>query len=220
VSDSAAALAHLVRTALLPHLVVESVDPHEPVVVRAIPAPFERLGCGNYAAVLTHPAHPDLVVKVYAPGRTGWADECEVYGRLGEHPAFSRCLATGPGWLVLRRLRGVTLYDAVHEGRPIPPRVIRDVDAALAYAATRGLFPHDVHGRNVMMTPDGHGLVVDVSDFLERAPCTKWRDLRRAYRWLYRPVIRPLRLPVPYPVLDGARVTYRRLRRLFPADSD
>ncbi len=208
-----AALQALVRDALLPCLELESVDPHHPVVARRVPAPFERLGCGNYAAVLAHPAFPDLVVKVYAPGRPGWADECEVYRRLGDHPAFSRCYAAEEGYLVLRRLRGVTLYDAVHRGVDIPPRVIADVDAALAHARARGLWPHDVHGRNVMLSDEGRGLVVDVSDFLKRERCTKWRDLARAYRWVYRPVLRPLRVRVPYAVLDRVRVAYRRLRR-------
>jgi hypothetical protein len=211
-----AELQALVRTVLLPGLRLESADPHHPVVVHELPAPFERLGCGNYAGVFVHPDHPHVVIKVYAPGRPGWADECEVYRRLGAHPAYSRCLAAETPYLLLRRLRGVTLYDAVHRGIPIPPRVIRDVDDALRHARALGLHPHDVHGRNVMLTADGRGLVVDVSDFLDDAPCTKWRDLRLAYRWLYRPLLRPLRVRVPYAVLDGARVTYRRLRRLLP----
>jgi hypothetical protein len=209
-------LVERVERELLPALRLESVDPRDPVVPRHVPAPWRVLGAGNYAAVLAHPEHPALVVKVYAPGRPGLEAEAEVYARLGRHRAYSACAHVGRGYLVLERLHGVTLYDAVHRGLPIPERVVRDIDEALAYARSRGLHPHDVHGRNVMMR-DGRGLVVDVSDFLEREDCSKWRDLRRGYYGVYRPLLMPLRLRVPYAVLDLVRAGYRLFRRVNPA---
>jgi hypothetical protein len=168
--------------------------------------------------VLYHPDYPELVVKVYAPGRPGFEAEQEVYRRLGEHPAYSECLYAKDRFLVLRRLHGVTLYDAVHQGLPIPEQVIDDISRALGYAHSRGLHPHDVHGRNVMMH-EGRGLVVDVSDFLKEEDCTKWEDLKTAYYRVYRPVFMPLRLRVPYLVLDLVRLGYRLFRRLAPAHS-
>ncbi len=216
----APALADLVARVepeLPPQLRIESVDPRDPVVPRHVPAQWRVLGAGNYAAVLAHPEHPELVVKVYAPGRPGLEAEIEVYRRLGRHPAYSACLHAGGGYLVLERLHGVTLYDAVHRGLPIPERVIRDIDEALDYARGRGLHPHDVHGRNVMMH-EGRGLVVDVSDFLECHDCSKWRDLRRGYYGFYRPLLMPLRLRVPYAVLDLVRAGYRLLRRVVPRE--
>jgi hypothetical protein len=207
-----------IEEALLPELRIESVRATEPVVVRHVPPPWQLLGSGNYAAVVYHPEEPELVVKVYAPGRPGFEEEVEVYRRLGTHPAFSACLHAGDGFLVLRRLHGVTLYDALHRGLPIPPQVIRDVDEALAYARTRGLHPHDVHGRNVMMH-DGRGLVVDVSDFLKDEDCVKWDDVKRAYFRFYRPFVAPLRLRVPYGVLNFVRRSYRLFRRLLPHSS-
>jgi hypothetical protein len=197
---------------LLPGLRLESQDPHQPVVVHQLPAPWQCLGAGNYAAVFVHPEMPDQVVKIYAPGRPGWAEEVEVYQRLGIHPAFSECLYADPGFLVLKRLHGVTLYDCLHRGLVIPLQVIQDIDQALAYARRRGLYPHDVHGRNVMMQ-DGRGLVVDVSDFLKAEACYAWADLKKAYHWLYRPLLSPLRLRVPYWLLDGVRGGYRWFRR-------
>ena len=208
-------LRALVDRELRPALRIESVSPNDPVQVRHLPAPWQLLGAGNYAAVLVHPEHPELVVKVYAPGRPGFDAERAVYERLGEHPAYSQCLFAEDGVLVLRRLHGVTLYDAVHRGLPIPPQVIRDIDGALAYARSRGLHPHDVHGRNVMMH-DGRGLVVDVSDFLEEEDCTKWQDLKAAYFRVYRPVFMRLRLRVPYAALDLVRLGYRLFRRMVP----
>lgn len=201
-------LIERVYTELLPRLRLESVTPHNPVVVHQLPAPWQLLGTGNYAAVVYHPDYPNLVVKIYAPGRPGFEEEVEVYHRLGSHPVFSECLYAKDGFLILKRLYGVTLFDCVHQGVPIPERVIRDIEQALNYARARGLRPHDVHGRNVMVK-EGGGLVVDVSDFLHEDACNKWKNLKKAYYWLYRPLISPLRLRIPKWVLDGVRHGYR-----------
>ncbi len=201
-------LIESIHTELLSGLQIESVDPHNPVQVHHLPNPWRLIGAGNYAAVVYHPDYPDQVVKIYAPGRPGFEEEVEVYRRLGSHPAFSECLYAGFGFLVLKRLQGVTLYDCMHFGLQIPKQVIQDIDSALNYARSRGLYPHDVHGRNVMML-SGRGLVVDVSDFLHEEPCSKWNDLKKAYYWLYRPLFSPLRLRVPYFVLDLVRLSYR-----------
>jgi len=198
---------------LLPGVQIASIDPHNPVVVRHIPAPWQKLGAGNYAAVFYHPDYPNQVVKIYAPGRPGFEEEREVYRRLGSHPAFSECFYGEKNFLVLKRLHGVTLYDCMHLGLRIPEQVIKDIDRALDYARDRGLHPHDVHGRNVMML-DGRGLVVDVSDFLHKEECAAWNNLKRAYYWFYLPVLSRLRLRVPYFVLDMVRAGYRLFRRL------
>jgi len=203
---------------LLPELQIESLTPHNPVVVHQVPAPWRLLGTGNYAAVLYHPSYPDQVVKIYAPGRPGIVEELEVYCRLGPHPAFSKCLHAEETFLVLERLYGVTLYDCMHMGLPIPKQVIKDIDQALDYARGCGLHPHDVHGRNVMMC-EGRGLVVDVSDFLHQGPCLAWDDLKKAYYWLYLPFFCPLRLRLPYFFLDVIRGAYRLYRRLVPRRS-
>jgi hypothetical protein len=201
-------LIESVKTELLPRLRLESVDPHDPVEVRHLPEPWQLIGRGNYAAVVYHPDYPSMVVKIYAPGRPGFEEEVEVYRRLGSHPVFSECLYAKEGFLILKRLHGVTLYDCMHKGLPIPEQVIRDIDQALDYARDRGLRPHDVHGRNVMMYK-GRGLVVDVSDFLHEDSCNKWNNLKKAYYWLYLPLLSPLRLQIPYFALDVVRKSYR-----------
>lgn len=193
---------------------IESIDPHNPVIVSQIPQPWELLGTGNYAAVFTHPNYEEIVIKIYAPGREGWADEVEVYRRLGEHQAFSQCYYAEPNWLMLKRLHGVTLYDSMYLGLKIPRQVIQDIDLALDYARTKGLTPHDVHGRNVMMF-EGKGLVVDVSDFLDSSPCWAWKDLKKAYYLLYQPLFSWHRLSVSYWLLDTVRSIYRFYRRIL-----
>lgn len=204
---------NLLEKELLPKLDLVSVFPHDPVQVRHLPRPWILLGAGNYAAVFTHPDYPELAVKIYAHGRPGLEEEREVYRRLGSHPAFSECFHTSDDCLVLKRLHGITLYDCLQRGIPIPKRVITDIDHALDYARDRGLFPHDIHGRNVMMW-ENRGYVVDVSDFLHQEVCSKWDNLKRAYYWFYRPFLSPLGLRVPYSVLDVVRKVYRKISNL------
>jgi hypothetical protein len=209
---------------LLPGFRVESVDPHDPVVVSSIPLPWKVLGRGNYAAVVVHPDHPDRVAKLYAPGREGWEEEVEVYRRLGNHPAYSQCLHSNEAhrFLILRRLYGKTLYECVMKGIRIPKQAMEDVDEALEYARERGLHPHDVHGKNIMLSPEGRGVVVDVSDFLKDEPCNMWRDLKRAYYRIYVPFMYNRPPAVPNAVMNGVRKGYRfirRTRRLWGSDS-
>jgi hypothetical protein len=207
-------LIESIHQELLPHLKIESVDPHNPVVVHHLPQPWQLIGTGNYAGVFYHPNYVDLVVKIYAPGRKGWAEELEVYRRLGSHLAFSKCFYAEEGFLVLKRLYGITLYDCLHRGLKIPPQVIKDIDQALKYIQELGMYPHDVHGRNVMMY-EGRGLVVDVSDFLRKQPCRAWDDLKKAYYLIYLPFLSWLPLKIPYFILDFVRQSYRLFRRLI-----
>jgi hypothetical protein len=212
---SSTELTALVERTLLPGLKLESVQPEEPVLVNELPGNWTKLGAGNYAGVFTHPNLQDEVVKVYAPGRPGWEDEVEVYRKLGEHPAYSSCLHAGERgdlrYLVLKKLRGKTFYQCLVQGLTIPQQVIDDIDAALDYARARGLYPHDVHGKNVMVS-EGRGLVVDVSDFLKDEPCSMWDDLKKAYSYLYSPLMANNPVPVPEWVLNGVRKGYRLFR--------
>jgi hypothetical protein len=209
-------LIELTEKTLLSDLELSSIDPGDPVRVDEAPKGWKLLGAGNYAAVFLNHEHPDIAVKVYAPGREGWESECEVYRLLGNHPAYSACYYAGEHnglyYLILRRLKGKTLYRCVIEGVPIPGGVIADIDQALDYARSRGLHPHDVHGKNVMVT-DGRGLVVDVSDFLKEEPCTMWEDLKRAYNKIYTPFMSRNPIPVPEWVMNGVRKGYRFMRQ-------
>lgn len=205
-----------IRSELLPGLDVVSEESWNPVRVRRVPQGWKLLGCGNYAAVFAYPGDSRLAVKVYAPGRDGWEAERQVYRLLGDHPGFGRCYASGSDggkrWMLLKRLHGKTLYDCLAEGVAIPERVIEDVDNALNYAVSRGLRPHDVHGKNVMLQ-DGRGVVIDVSDFLKLESCSMWDDLKRAYYAIYKPLMGKKPFPVPAWMLNSMRSGYRWTRK-------
>lgn len=206
----------LTERTFLPEVEIISADSRDPVQVSHIPEGWKLLGAGNYAAVFEHPQAAGFAVKVYAPGRPGWERECEVYGKLGRHPAYSACYHAGMAWdkpyLLLKKLSGTTLFNCLLEGKPIPETVIADIDEALNYARARGLNPRDVHGKNVMLS-GGKGLVVDVSDFLEEGACTMWEDLKAAYERIYTPLLAKRPFPIPGWVLEGVRSGYRWIRK-------
>lgn len=192
---------------------LESMSPDDPVVVHYTPEPWELVGTGNYAGVFGHPDYPDAVVKVYAPGRPGIEQEIEVYEKLGETRYFPVMYQAGRNYLVIKRMRGIPLFDCIRFGIPIPPVVIEDVEEALQEARSKGLYPHDVHGKNVLMY-QGRGYLIDVSDYYKKQVDTKWRDLRKAYYRLYLPFLKDRGWKIPLWVLDGVRKGYRYYKKL------
>lgn len=204
---------NLIEKELLAHAVIESERPHDPVKARNVPENWKCIGTGNYAAVFIHKARPDWVVKVYGQGKDGLDKETKVYLQLGRHPAFSSLIHKGKNYLVLKRLEGITLYNAVAKGIRIPESVIDDIEGALDYAKNRGLNPYDVHGKNVMMK-DGKGYVVDISDFYKEGKDQKWDDLVKAYYKFYKKTLYKFPIRIPLKVLDLLRHSYRLYRAL------
>ncbi|NEZ41454.1 serine/threonine protein kinase [Paenibacillus alvei] len=205
-------LCEQIDLVLLPEADIRSLNGDDPVQVSNIPAGWDVIGAGNYAVVFSHKQYANLAIKVYATGRKGLEDEAEVYRRLGKHPAYSECYCVGRGYLVMKRLPGVTLYHCLRQGISIPQSVLDDIDEALMYASMRGLTPRDIHGKNVMY--DGsRGYVVDVSDFLIPQPDRMWKDFKRAYKLLYKPLGLKWGVPVPEWLLELLRKGYQIYRR-------
>ena len=207
-------LIQLVEQQLLLNVQLHVPVLNNPVIVDNVPNDWECIGRGNYAAVFIHKDYEQWVVKVYAHDYESVEKETYVYRKLGNHPAYSELIASGSTYLILKRLRGLTLYEAVHKGVLIHESVIEDINRALDYAKKRGLNPMDVHGKNVMMS-EGRGYVVDVSDFHKKGKDRKWKDLVTAYHRLYLPFFYKLNIRVPYWLLDVTRHVYRFYRRLY-----
>lgn len=197
----------------LQNVQLKSPSPNDPIVVMHTPRPWELVGTGNYAGVFGHPDYPRVVIKVYAPGRPGIEQEIEVYRKLGETRYFPVCYQHGDNYLVIKRINGISLFDCIRHGIPIPPQAILDVEEALAVARSKGLYPHDVHGKNVLMH-QGRGYLIDVSDYYIQAEDTKWRDLRKAYDAIYLPFLKDRGWKIPLWVLDGVRKGYRYMKKL------
>ncbi|GER71209.1 serine/threonine protein kinase [Weizmannia acidilactici] len=203
----------MVEEELLKHIMLESKNPHDPIIAKYVPDGWSCIGTGNYAAVFSHPSQPDWVVKVMRKNAGLLEKEAEVYNRLGDHPAYSKCIYQGKNYLVLKKLKGITLYDAIAKGIRIPESVIKDINEALEYAKQKGLNPYDVHAKNVMMK-DGKGYVVDVSDFYKKGKDDKWDDFVKAYYKIYLKTLYKFQLKIPYKVLDLIRHSYRLYKNI------
>ncbi|KSU86798.1 serine/threonine protein kinase [Bacillus sp. VT 712] len=203
----------LIETSLLPNLIIKSENEHDPVIVEYVPGEWILIGKGNYAAVFYHPLYEGLVVKVYGRSFEEVKKEANVYKKLGKHPAYSQLYYYTDHYLILKRLQGITLYEAVQKRVIIPLTVIDDVNDALAYAKSRGLNPFDVHGKNVMMK-EGRGYVVDISDFYKKGIDKKWTDLVKAYHKIYVPIIKKYHLAISPSLLNLTRHVYRLYRKV------
>lgn len=199
-------LIHKINSELLKEVELRSVNGSDPIVVKGIPEAWSLIGAGNYAAVFCHHDFPKHAVKIYADGRGGIEEEKLVYKELGKHESFSECYYYGSNYLVLKRLKGITLYDCLRKGIHIPEKVIEDIDDAIDYARSRGLHPHDIHFKNLMMY-EGRGIIVDVSDFLKDEYCPLWHDSKKFYYKVYRRI--PFIVPIPELLLNKTRKIYR-----------
>jgi hypothetical protein len=203
----------LIGNELLPNIQLSTEGPFDPIIVRNFSNTWKTIGSGNYAGVFLHQSNPKWVVKVYGRKPEDLIKEVEVYKKLGNHPSFSSLIDYGDNYLILKRIDGMNLFDAVVQGIRIPESVIQDVDEGIEYARTVGLNPFDVHGRNVVMS-DGRGYIVDVSDFYKQGKCRKWDDLKKAYYKVYIPFIHKYHPPIPFSVVNSVRKGYRLYRKI------
>ncbi|WP_459481960.1 serine/threonine protein kinase [Clostridium saccharoperbutylacetonicum] len=211
--EEIAILINYIDNDLLSNISIKSVRNSEPIQVKYIPVPWILLGVGNYAVVLMHPDFPKYAIKIYAVGRPGIEEEIKVYGIIKEHPAFSKCFYYTDNYLILKRLKGKTLYSCIKEGIQIPERIIKDIDEGLKYARSLGLNPHDVHAKNVMIV-NNRGVVADISDFTKIDDCRHWKDFKKAYYKIYIPFIYKFHPAIPEVCLDSIRRWYRLFRKI------
>ncbi|MFK9094997.1 serine/threonine protein kinase [Bacillus salipaludis] len=204
---------NLIEKELLPQIHLSTNSPFDPIIVNNRSKSWKTIGSGNYAGVFSHDSHPERVVKVYGRSPEELKKEIEVYKTLGNHGSYSRLIEYGETYLVLKKLKGVTLFDAVVNGIQIPRSVIEDIDQGLEYARSVGLNPYDVHGKNVVMF-EGRGYIVDVSDFYKEGYCRKWDDLKKAYNKIYKPFLYKYHPTIPFFLVDLIRKGYRLYRRL------
>ncbi len=204
---------HLIEKELLPQIHLTISSPFDPIIVTNQSNSWRTIGSGNYAGVFTHSSFPETVVKVYGRSPEELKKEIEVYKKLGKHESYSQLIGYGKTYLVLKKLDGITLFDALIKGIQIPDQVIKDIDQALEYARVVGLNPYDVHGKNVVMH-EGRGYVVDVSDFYKQGRCRKWTDLKKAYNKVYRPFLYKYHPPIPFFMVEWIRKGYRQYRKM------
>lgn len=203
----------LIGNELLPNIHLSTEGPFDPIIVKNFSNTWKTIGSGNYAGVFLHQSNPKWVVKVYGRKPEDLKKEVDVYKKIGNHESFSSLIDYGDNYLILKRIDGINLFDALVKGIPIPTSVIHDVDEGIAYACSVGLNPYDIHGKNVVMS-NGRGYIVDVSDFYKQGKCQKWDDLKKAYYKIYLPLIGKYHPPIPFFIVNNVRKGYRLFRKI------
>jgi TolB-like protein len=115
-----------------------------------------------------------VAIKLLSPGlwssdtaRQRFVREAQAASKL-DHPAIATVFdvgeSDGTAWIAYRFIDGETVATRTASG-PLPLQeavtVARDIASALAHAHSHGVLHRDVTAGNVMITRDGHGVLVD-----------------------------------------------------------
>ena len=168
---------------------------NEPVSVHGSSEHLICVGIGTDAAVFQLINDPKYAFKIYADDKIQKVQiEKDVYEILGESPYFSTCYGSEDNYLVLSFEEGITLYDCLIQGVPIPDQVIEDVDQAREYVRQKGLNPRDIHLKNILLQ-NGRAKIIDVSEYVKSGNDMRWEHLKEGYDHYY-PFIKGKRVPL------------------------
>ena len=155
------------------------------VTIKNCPKGLRCIGVGTDAAVFQYERTPQYAFKVYSREAVHKKEiEENVYHRLKGSAYFPQYFGKGDHYIVISIERGVTLYDCLTQGTPIPKQAILDVEEAREYVRLQGLNPRDIHLKNVLLQ-DGRGKVIDVSEYVSKGNDSRWEHLLWAYNQFY-----------------------------------
>ncbi len=135
-------------------------------------------------------------IKVFFPSYTYIAkEEADIYIALHDISYFPTVYDSGLNYIVMDYIEGRTLFECVNQGIPITAEHIKEIDAALLLASSKGLNPSDIHLRNIFITSTNDIKLIDVARFRQTKDCTQWSDLKSAYVLYYKKRYFPKKIP-------------------------
>ncbi|SMF84230.1 hypothetical protein SAMN05661091_2560 [Paenibacillus uliginis N3/975] len=181
---------------------------NDPVTIEGESDDLHCIGIGTDAAVFVYEPMPAYAYKLYAKQALPKKEaEIGVYHALVGSPYFPVFYGAGERYVVISHESGLTLYDCLLYGVPIPNQVIDDVEVARSFVREKGLNPRDIHLKNVLLQ-DGRGKVLDVSEYVQNGNDKRWEHLVWAYDNVY-PLLEGKKLPLW--VLEAVKNGYYRL---------
>lgn len=155
---------------------------------------FQMIQNDSNAVIVKHSKQSDVVYKVFKKESIHKLDsEYKIYQSLQGSPYFPTCFAKGENYLVLSHEKGPTLYQCLERGIYIPEQVIEDVHQAIEYAKKKGLYPQNIHLKNVILQ-NQHAKIIDVSNYLSPNQDNRWDHFATGYDHIY-PYIQGKKIP-------------------------
>ncbi|MDF2815107.1 MAG: hypothetical protein K0Q81_1307 [Paenibacillus sp.] len=187
---------------------VRSNGINELVTIESTSEELSCIGIGTDAAVFHYAPTPEYAYKIYTDQSLTKKDvEEEVYRLLEGSPYFPRFYGKGDSFIVISYEKGLTLYDCILQGVPVPEQVMQDVEVAREYVRSKGLNPRDIHLKNVLLQ-DGRGKVIDVSEYVQPGNDNRWEHLVWAYNHFY-PLLSGKQIPSW--MLEAIKQSYNRI---------
>jgi len=106
----------------------------------------------------------DYAVKVFKPDAAERKDAF-LLSRLSGHASFPRVHYREEGWMIVDKVNGPTLWQALQGGEKLKGRLYDQIEEAVEYCYARGIIPDDLHLNNIMVDQEGRVKVVDVGRF-------------------------------------------------------
>lgn len=153
------------------------------------------------------------VIKIFFPRFAHIAsEEAGIYKLLKDISYFPMIYESGPNYIVMEFIEGLTLFQCITHGKSITPNHINEVEYALSLASEKGLNPSDIHLRNIFITTQGEIKIIDVARFRQTKDCSQWHDIKKAYFQLYHKRFFPKKIPAP--LLNAVAFLYKK--KLIP----
>lgn len=157
---------------------------------------LEFVGAGR-SAVVFKIASTNKALKVFFPNCKDIAkEEAEIYGILKGNPYYPTLYEAGDNFLLIDYIEGYTLFECLTQGIKLSESTIEETDHALSLARQAGLNPSDIHLRNIILTPKGKVMLIDVARFRQVKDCPQWTDLKKVYFTCYSKTYFPKKIPV------------------------
>jgi len=106
----------------------------------------------------------DYAVKVFKPDAVE-KNDAVLLSRLSGHASFPRVHYREEGWMIVDKVSGPTLWQALQGGEKLQGHLYDQIEEAVEHCYARGVIPDDLHLNNIMVDQEGRVKFVDVGRF-------------------------------------------------------
>jgi RIO-like serine/threonine protein kinase len=117
----------------------------------------------------------DYAVKVFKPD-AGEKNDAILLSRLSGHAAFPRLHYREEGWMIVDKVNGHTLWQALQGGEKLKENLYAQIEETVELCYEKGVVPDDLHLNNIMVDQEGRVKFVDVGRFFHTDHGQAYKD--------------------------------------------